>query len=126
RGTQVMRRSSNMIARTITCAVAVLSLLIGSGCASSSPEQKRFKSPQAAVDTLVVALRANDTAKLKQIFGPGGDEIVSSGDPVADQNQAKKFLAAYDQRHRLEDKPEGTTLLIGDGDWPFPVPIVKA
>jgi hypothetical protein len=114
-----------MIPRTITCALSVLGLLLASGCASSG-EQKRFNSPQAAVDSLVAALRANDTAKLKQIFGPESGEIVSSGDPVADQNQAKKFLAAYDQRHRLEEQPGGaTSLLIGNGDWPFPVPIVK-
>jgi hypothetical protein len=115
-----------MIQRNLPITLALLlCLLVGSGCASSGG-QKRFKSPQAAADSLVQALRAHDTAQLKQIFGPDSGEIVSSGDAVADRNQADRFLAAYDQQHRFETEADGdVTLVIGDQDWPFPVPIVK-
>jgi hypothetical protein len=105
----------------------LLCMIVGSGCSSSSNNTgMRFDSPQAAVDSLVDALRANDTQRLKTIFGPKGDQIVSSGDPVQDQYQVGRFLEGYDKGHRLETEPDGNvTLLVGEKDWPFPVPIIK-
>ena len=41
---------------------------------------RRFKSPEEAADALVAALRAGDVKALVTVLGPGGDEIVSSGD----------------------------------------------
>jgi hypothetical protein len=111
--------------RNLPNAVVLLCVFAGSGCASSA-EQQRFKSPQAAADSLVRALRANDAAQLERIFGPASAEIISSGDPVTDRNQADRFLAAYDRQHRLETEADGAlTLVVGENDWPYPVPIVK-
>jgi hypothetical protein len=99
-------------------------LIMAAGGCASGPQQ--FDSPDAAVNSLVGALRTKDTPQLKKIFGADSDEIISSGDPVADQTQAEKFLAAYDAQHRLQpDGYGGSTLLIGQQDWPFPVPIVQ-
>ena len=101
-----MRQRANMIATRVKFSVSMLGILLIAGCASSPApqqppgQQKTFKSPQAAVNALVAALGAHDTNQLKQIFGPAGGEIVSSGDAVADQYQANKFLAAYDRRRR--------------------------
>src|SRR5688572_13762198 len=111
--------------KLLTTVVVLFGMFVGAGCASSA-EQKRFKSPGAAADALVHAMRANDAEQLKQIFGPASDEIISSGDAVSDRNEADRFLAAYDTQNRLETEPDGAvTLVIGEGDWPFPVPIVK-
>ena len=105
---------------TVTCLAAV-----GTGC--GAPDQKTFDSPQAAVNSLVSALRTSDQKQLKQIFGPEGNDIISSGDPVADRAEVSRFLDAYDAQHRLQTDPQGrTTLLVGKSDWPFPVPIVKS
>jgi hypothetical protein len=94
--------------------------------APQAPQQMGFTSPQAATDSLVAALRAHDTPQLHKIFGPDGDEITSSGDDVADRADAARFLAAYDQEHRLQTESDGSaTLIIGTHGWPFPVPIVK-
>ena len=95
------------------------------GCQSGSP--RTFKSPDAAVDSLVSALRAGDTKALDGIFGKDGKAIVSSGDAVADRNGYGQFIEAYDAKHQLAPAADGEmTLTIGQGDWPFPVPIVKA
>jgi hypothetical protein len=100
-------------------------LLAGSGCASS--EQKQFSSPDAAAQSLVDALRRNDTPRLKQILGPGGDDILSSGDKVADRADAARFLSLYDANHRIQPERDGVnTLIVGNDEWPFPVPIVKS
>jgi len=101
----------------------IVALLVG--CQSSS--QRTFKSPEAAVDSLVSALRAHDTKRLNQIFGEDGTAIITSGDPVSDRNDFDRFLQAYDAKHVLAPADEGAmTLAIGEDDWPFPVPIVKA
>jgi hypothetical protein len=60
------------------------------------------------------------------LLGPGSEDIVSSGDEVADANARDDFLAQYKTRHSLE--PEGAdtmNLIVGDNDWPLPIPIVK-
>ena len=100
------------------------------GCASSSSspsDRAQFSSPDAAAKSLVDALRANDQARLDQILAPAADDILASGDPVADRADAARFLALYDAGHRIQAEPDGVhTLIVGEADWPFPVPIVKA
>ena len=98
------------------------------GCASSSSSDRaKFSSPHAAAQSLVDALRANDRARLDQILAPAADDILSSGDPVADRADAARFLALYDAGHRIQAEADGVhTLIVGEADWPFPVPIVKA
>ena len=114
-----------MIVRNITVCSMLLVLIGAAGC-SASGLGRHYPSPEAAVDSLVAALRTNNTAELKSIFGPSGDQIISSGDPVADKAQVDHFLTNYDAKHQFQTQPDGsTTLLIGDQDWPFPVPIVK-
>jgi hypothetical protein len=100
-------------------------LVISSGCAS--PEQKQFSSPQAAAQSLVDALRQDDHARLKQNLGPAANDILASGDKVADRADVQRFLSLYDTSHRFQTTPDGvTTLLVGEDEWPFPVPIVKS
>ena len=112
----------------VSCALVLGLLGLGSGCASSgsSAAQKSFNTPEAAVEDLVGALKAQDMAKLKKIFGPAGDDILSSGDAVADRADAEGFLSLYNEEHWI--RPEvggGSTLMVGDDGWPFPVPIVR-
>src|SRR5262245_14437596 len=74
------------------------------GCASTSnqpqsfvsPNQRTFVSPDAAVTSLVQCVRAGDRAELSQMLGANADEILYSGDEVADRQAAAKFLRAYD------------------------------
>ena len=51
--------------------------------------------------------------------------MLSSGDPVADKERQAKFLAAYDQKNRLVAEGESMILVIGNNEWPFPIPVVK-
>jgi hypothetical protein len=100
-------------------------LLAGLAGCSSLPDGV-YKSPGAAVDSLVSALRTGDDAKLQTIFGEDGAEILNSGDEVADKNDAANFLKAYDERNVLvAESTEKVTLSVGRDGWPFPVPIVK-
>jgi hypothetical protein len=102
--------------------VAGAALLVAT-CATKPME---FGSAEQAADSLVAALRANDSERARAILGEGADEILSSGDAVSDRNQFAEFVASYDERHRFTDAPDGGyTLLVGAGEWPLPIPIVE-
>ena len=88
--------------------------------------QERFKTPDAAVDALVAAAKVGDNKAIVGVLGPQGKAIVSSGDPVADKSTREKFVSAYDAKHAIEREGDGTqTLILGDDDWPFPIPLVN-
>jgi hypothetical protein len=89
--------------------------------------QERFNSADDAVAALVAAAKAGDAAALTRVLGPDSREIVSSGDPVADASARKRVVEAYDAKHQVV--MEGTdkaALVIGNEDWPFPIPLVRA
>ena len=88
--------------------------------------QKSFKSPEEAVKALTEAVKGNDTKELLAIFGPSGKELVSSGDKVADETGRERFVKAYEEMNKLVNENDKKVILhIGNGDWPFPIPIVK-
>jgi hypothetical protein len=94
--------------------------------AATEPAQATFSSPDQASQTLVDALRADDEAKLKSILGSGADQVIFSGDDVADQQNRQEFLDLYDAKHQLSANADGSmTLTVGSDDWPMPVPISK-
>src|SRR5687768_6915379 len=106
---------------------AAMALLGLSGCAGNPPGAPRtFSSPEAAVQTLANAVRADDVPQLLAIMGSEGEQIISSGDEIDDRRRRLEFLALYDQRHSLVNHGEDQmTLVVGKTNWPFPVPIVR-
>ena len=89
-------------------------------------KQRVFRSPASAAAALVAAARSDDLKEMAAILGPGGEDIVSSGDPVADNNNREDFTKRYDQMHRLAYNDEGQVILyVGADNWPLPIPIVK-
>jgi len=108
--------------------LAVLIALSGfEGMAQAAAlKQKTFQSPDAAAKALVTATRAHDVKALVALFGPGSDDLISSGDEVDDARGRNMFVQAYDEAHRLEKAGDTKSILyVGKDDWPMPVPIVK-
>jgi hypothetical protein len=96
--------------------------LLASGCAG----QVTFASADQAVDSLVAALRARDAKQLQNVLGPESEEIIFSGDKVADRNLLETFLKAYDEKHEILAGRDGAmALVIGKSEWPMPIPIVQ-
>jgi len=88
--------------------------------------QQVFPTAAAAVGALVAADKADDMKALSSILGPDSDQILSSGDPVADKNARDEFVRRYDEMHRLAYDDQGRAILyIGAGNWPVPIPLVK-
>lgn len=98
-----------------------------SGAQPKAPENHSgFQTPEQAVDALVAALEAGDSNQLNLLFGPGSEELVSSGDAVADASGRQEFVAAYRAKHALVPAGDDRTeLQVGEDDWPVPVPLVK-
>jgi len=113
----------------LACMVALPLVLAGLGgeAAAAAPKQKSYPSPEAAVEALVKATRENNSAALLELFGPGSEPLVSSGDEIEDRLHREQFVKAYGEKNRLEAGPGGrVTLYIGNDDWPFPIPVVKS
>jgi hypothetical protein len=89
---------------------------------------KSFATPQQAADALVAAAENFDENALEQIFGPGGDNIYLTGEYPQDRQRASNFAAEAREKKTVSVDPKTGNrafLLVGDEDWPFPVPIVK-
>ncbi len=107
---------------TMCAAVAI-------ACAAPGIAQERFDSAEAAAQAVIDAVDHHDNARLSAIFGPGAKGILTSGDATQDRDEQTEFARMARAKHRLEISalnPNRAILAIGDEDWPFPVPIVRA
>jgi hypothetical protein len=98
--------------------------------ASTAPAAgaRTFNTPQQAADALVDAVQKFDEVALIQIFGPGGKDILISGEFAQDRQRASDFVARAQEKKSVSVDPRSGNrafLLVGSEDWPFPVPIVK-
>jgi Protein of unknown function (DUF2950) len=106
-----------------SCVLLTVTLL---GFSAPVFAQEQFGTPEAAVEALVAAARSGDGETILKVLGRDGKPIVSSGDPVADSNIRQDFVSAYDAKHVIEMEGDGTqTLIIGEDDWPFPIPLIN-
>jgi Protein of unknown function (DUF2950) len=89
-------------------------------------KQKSYASPGEAVNALVSAVRADDEKEMLSILGPGGKELISSGDEAADRAGRQKFLKSYAVKNRIEKISAGKMVLhLGKDDWAMPIPVVE-
>lgn len=96
--------------------------------AAPTAEQKGFDTPKLAADALVQSAESFDVAALKEILGPGSEDIISSEDAVQDKNRAVAFAALAREKTSIEvdsKNPNSATFVVGNDDWPLPIPIVK-
>jgi len=111
-----------------TLAVLVLAAAVGwMGAAAQAVEQPTFATPQEAAQALVDAAARNDTAALLKLFGPAGKDIVQSGDSAEDKRMREEFVQRARAQMRIDldpGNPDWARLIVGDNDWPFPVPLV--
>lgn len=88
---------------------------------------KTFSTPQEARDALVQAA-AKGWDPIREMFGPGSARILHTGDPVQDKTILENFNRRASEKAQVE--PDETnlnraTLVLGEEEWPFPVPLVR-
>lgn len=96
--------------------------------AAAAAKARTFATPQQAADALIDAAENFDTAGLEGILGPDGHDIIYTGEPAQDREQARAFAAQAREKQQIAvDRRTGRRafLSVGQEDWPFPVPLVK-
>ena len=97
-------------------------------CAATSVAmaQQTFKTPEEAATALVNAAKSGDSKSIVTVLGPDGEDIVSSGDEVADAATRAKFIAAYDAKHTIAMEGDSKAIMVvGPDDFPLPIPLVR-
>jgi hypothetical protein len=117
-----------MIGRTasfVALASAVIAVVVSGGC-SRDAGPRRFATPEEAAGALIDTVKTGSIDDLLTLFGPEGQEIVASSDPATGRRNRDVFVAASREQWRLEDlRADAKELIVGNEDWPFPIPIVK-
>ncbi len=87
---------------------------------------KAFATPDEAGKALVQATTTQDKDAILAIFGPGSEDILSTGDPAQDKEAMQGFTRAYAVMNRWRKLGDGNQLLIvGAQNEAFPVPLMK-
>jgi hypothetical protein len=96
--------------------------------ASSAGGPRGFDTPQQAAAALVDAAEKFDEPEIERIFGPDGYDIVLTGELQQDRQRAADFAAEAHEKQRVSLDPKNGNrafIIVGNENWPFPVPIVK-
>ena len=130
---QSMKPRKTTMARKVLFPIFTLSfgatIWVASLLASAPGEgQRTFATPREAAKALLVAAEADDVAELTKIFGPDAEEILKSGDAVADSNSRARFVkrAKISMKEKIDPaNPNRSTLLVDSDSFPFPIPLVR-
>ena len=118
-----MRRTDR---RTLVAVLGLMLFLLPACAKAPAPDRQSFATADEAAKALMSALKPNNAGELKAIFGPNVEKDLSSGDPVSDRHDREAMAVAMGQSWRWA--PNGTDrqeLVVGDEQWPFPVPLAK-
>jgi hypothetical protein len=133
RGGVMMKTMKANHAKNVVSLVCVLVLIAMSSHVSIGQstkfKTKGFASADAAGSALIVAAEKFDTAAIKEILGPGSDDIIDTGEPYRDREVVMEFGKLGNTKQGISLDPRTKTrafLVVGEDDWPFPVPIVKS
>ena len=114
----------NSLRRTASVGLGAIVAVALLTCASQA--QQAYPSPEDAAAALAAAVKTGTKSTLLKVLGKDAEEIIESGDDVADAEMRQRFLSAYDAKHSI--KAEGNkkaTLILGADDFPFPIPLVN-
>jgi hypothetical protein len=117
----VMTDKSNYTKKAI-CSSALI--VVFTSMISLANAQERFDTAQAAANALFAAAKEGNQKAILTVLGKRARDIVSSGDAVADTTAREKFISAYEAKHSVNAEGDKATLIIGDDDYPFPIPLV--
>jgi len=111
--------------RTQTVVIGLTLFLLPACAPAPAPDRTRFNNPDDAASALMKALKNNNAEDVKAIFG-SNTEALSSGDPVSDRNDRNAIALAMESSWRWEKAgADRMELIIGDEEWPFPVPLAE-
>jgi hypothetical protein len=117
----IMFTSIGRAASLAAAALVTLALL-----SSASQAQQTYSSPEEAAAALVAAVRTGTKTAILKVLGRNAEDIVESGDDVADAEARQRFVAGYDARHSIKaEENKKTILVLGLEDFAFPIPLIN-
>ena len=123
---QRMRRGPVVVLPFAVFTALLLSLLLVDGAVAQARGERAFRSAEEAGSALFAACQNENEQALIEILGPGGRQVVSSGDPAEDMDERVGFVVKYQEMHRYVKEADGDTILyVGAENWPFPIPLVN-
>src|SRR3954452_18236317 len=102
-------------------------MLAAQTAAPKTAAAKTFGSAEEARDALVRAAKDGMDA-VKTLLGAGAADIVRTGDALEDQAVLERFRRLSAEKTQLESdpmNPDKVTLLLGEVEWPFAVPLMR-
>jgi hypothetical protein len=107
--------------------LAALLLLLMLGCQGADTQaQRTFATPEAAAEALLDAVERDDVDALLGIFGREYQDAIVTPDWDAERDARQVIVEAAKQTQELSEVDEGVVeLIIGEEEWPFPIPIVQ-
>jgi len=96
--------------------------LLAAGCATK--RGATFATPEEAVQRLIASSEDPDAAE--ELLGPGGGEMMHSGDDVADRQEHDHVVEMARQKLVFDDVQEGRKIaVLGHESWEMPIPLVQ-
>ncbi len=109
--------------RAAVLALVGLAAALGLLACSRAPKGT-FETPEQAVQALAEIAGKGDTARVVEIFGPDGPELLDSGDADDDREDAQRVKSMILEKVAFEDVDETTKVaLLGNDAWPLPIPL---
>ena len=88
-------------------------------------KQKTFRSPEEAVQAFGDALANGGPIAFMELFGTQGEDLIISGDEVADRERRQIVAKMFSEKHRINKVSDRKAVLeLGNDLWPLPIPIV--
>ena len=106
-------------------AATVACIMMSALSISIAQAQQAYPSPEDATAALAAAVKTGTRSAILKVLGNGAEDIVDSGDDVADAETRQRFLSAYDAKHSIKADGNKATLILGADDFPFPIPLAN-
>jgi len=115
--------SGSFLRRGLLAVLLVAGLAFGA--AAQQPDKLQgFSTADAAATALTEAIRKDDDTTVSKILGAGWRDFVTGSAEDEDRVRAK-FLAAWDENHKVVVTDDKAAVEVGTTDWVSPIPIVK-
>jgi hypothetical protein len=102
-----------------------LSILIGTAGGCSAPPPGTFATPEEAMQAIRDLAGEGHQHTAEDLFGPGGVELLRSGDEIADREDRAKVAEDITEKVAFEGDDNRKVALFGNEGWPFPIPLVR-
>jgi hypothetical protein len=96
--------------------------------AQTQTAQPTFATPEEAIHAIGDAAEHNDSAAMLKLLGPSAKDLVAPADDAGAREDRANFARMLHEKMQVErdpTNPNRVTFVVGQEDWPFPVPLVR-